>query len=89
MLCRQFRVRKLSVFGSARGSDFQSGRSDIDLLVEFDEMPPAEHASAYFDLLKALERLFQEPIDLIEHSAVKNPYIRRAVDATQEILYAA
>ena len=35
-LCRQYRVVRLEVFGSAaRGTDFDPARSDVDLLVSF------------------------------------------------------
>ncbi len=39
-LCRRFRVRRLDLFGSAVGERFDAARSDIDLLVEFEPMPP-------------------------------------------------
>lgn len=41
-LCRKHHVRRLEVFGSATGSDFDEESSDIDLLVEFEDMPYAE-----------------------------------------------
>jgi predicted nucleotidyltransferase len=37
-LCRQFGVKRLELFGSANTPVFNSGRSDLDFLVEF----PAE-----------------------------------------------
>jgi len=37
-VCRRHRVHRLEVFGSgARGLDFDPQRSDVDLLVEFDQ----------------------------------------------------
>jgi hypothetical protein len=39
-LCRRFHVRRLDVFGSAARGDFDSARSDIDFLVEFDSSAP-------------------------------------------------
>jgi len=59
-LCARHRVIRLSVFGSAARGSFQAGRSDVDLLVEFDPMPPAEHASHYFGL--------QEDLGPLEHT---------------------
>jgi uncharacterized protein len=38
-LCRRYRVRRLDVFGSAAAGDFDEESSDVDLLVEFEEMP--------------------------------------------------
>ena len=89
VLCRRYRVRTLAVFGSALGPEFQPGRSDVDLLVEFEPMPAAEHARAYFALLAALEDLLDAPVDLAETSAIRNPYVRREILETQQAIYAA
>ena len=37
-LCRTHHVRRLSVFGSAVRDDFDSSNSDVDLLVEFQDL---------------------------------------------------
>jgi predicted nucleotidyltransferase len=52
-------------------------------------MTPAEHADRYFGLLEKLEILLQAPVDLVESGAIRNPFFRRAVEATQVTLYAA
>lgn len=88
-LCRQHRVRRLVLFGSALREDFDPGRSDLDLLVEFQPLAPGEYASTYFKLLQALAELFARPIDLVEAGSVRNPYLRQAIEARQETLYAA
>lgn len=87
-LCRRFRVRRLAVFGSALRVEFEPGRSDVDLLAEFEPMPPAEHARAYLGLAAALEDLLGAPVDLAEASAIRNPYIRREILETQRAIYA-
>jgi predicted nucleotidyltransferase len=89
VLCRRYRVRKLAVFGSALRAEFEPGRSDVDLLAEFEPMPPAEHARAYLDLAAALEHLLGARVDLTEVSAIRNPYIRREILETQQAIYAA
>ena len=48
-LCRKYRVRRLDVFGSATADNFDLESSDVDLLVEFEEMPPADERTAPFD----------------------------------------
>jgi predicted nucleotidyltransferase len=88
-ICSRFHVLSLALFGSAARADFQQETSDLDFLVEFSPMPPQEHARAYFGLAKELERLFRRPVDLVEASAVANPYIRRNIEASQVPLYAA
>ena len=82
-------VRRLAVFGSALTPRFDPASSDIDFLVEFRTMPPAKRADAYFGLLEDLERLFGRPVDLVELSALRNPYIRQAVEASRVVLYEA
>ncbi len=88
-ICRQFGVLRLALFGSAARSDFHPETSDLDFLVEFRAMPPREHARSYFGLTRELERLFGRKIDLVEASAVRNPHIRRNIEATQVAVYAA
>jgi hypothetical protein len=82
-------VRRLAVFGSALTEEFDSTRSDIDLLVEFDPLSPVERADAYFGLLADLEALFGRPVDLVERSALRNPIVRETVEASQVIVYDA
>lgn len=88
-LCRQFQVRRLTLFGSAATGQFKADRSDLDFLVEFQPLAPAQHADAYFGLLSALEDLFQRKIDLVEEGASENPYFLSAVDQSRALLYAA
>ncbi|MFA4860656.1 nucleotidyltransferase family protein [Methanoregula sp.] len=83
------RVRRLAVFGSVTDDRFDADRSDLDLLVEFEEMQPAEHADQFFGLAEDLERLFSRPVDLIEPGAVRNPYFRKSLEETQVEIYAA
>ncbi len=88
-LCSRRGVRRLSVFGSAVSGGFDAQRSDIDFLVEFEAMTPAEHAEAYLALVEEAEALFGRPVDLVEPQAVRNPYVRRQIEATRELVYAA
>jgi hypothetical protein len=88
-LCRHHSVRRLALFGSAVRDDFDPERSDLDFLVDFEPLPPPRHADAYFGLLADLETLFERPIDLVELAAVRNPYRRREIEATQVLLHAA
>jgi predicted nucleotidyltransferase len=88
-LCRKYRVRRLDVFGSAARGDFNEHLSDVDLLVEFDDMPHADRADAYLGFLTAVEALLQRRIDLVEVGAVRNPYLRRGIDESRELVYAA
>jgi predicted nucleotidyltransferase len=88
-LCHRHRVRVLAVFGSALTDSYEPSRSDLDFAVEFQMMSPADHARAYFALHADLEKLFGTRVDLVEIEAVRNPFVRREIEATQETLYAA
>ncbi|NIR28169.1 MAG: hypothetical protein GWN84_02315 [Gammaproteobacteria bacterium] len=88
-LCRQHHVRQLALFGSATRTDFDPDRSDLDFLVEFEDMAPGDYADAYFGLLEGLEGLFGRRVDLLTTPSVTNPYLREGIKATRVELYAA
>ncbi len=88
-LSRRFGVRRLEVFGSATGSEFDAQRSDIDFLVEFHPSDPRTHYENYFGLLEALGRLFERPIDLIEPQTIRNAVMKRRMQESRTLLYAA
>lgn len=88
-LCERYHVLRLALFGSALREDFDPNQSDLDFCVEFQAMTPQEHAESYFGLLEDLENLFALRVDLVEIGAVRNPYLRREIEAGQETLYAA
>ncbi len=75
-------------FGSALRADFDPAASDLDFLVEFDDLPPAKYAGAYFALKDSLEALFGRPVDLITEASLENPYFRDRVQAERQPVYA-
>lgn len=88
-ICRRFAVRRLEAFGSAVSGNFDARASDLDFLVEFDSPNQPGYADRYFGLLEALETLFGRRVDLVVASAVKNPYLREAIQRSRSLLYAA
>ena len=88
-LCRRFRVRRLELFGSAVGEKFDAETSDLDFLVDFEELAPGEYADTYFGLLEGLKELFERDVDLVMISAVKNPYFLEGIERSRALLYAA
>jgi uncharacterized protein len=78
-LCRRYGVHRLEVFGSAaRGTDFDPARSDADFLVEFEPGNDLPFLQRYFGLQEALAQLLGRSVDLVEPSAVRNPYLRQS-----------
>ena len=74
--CRRHHVARMDVFGSVLSSDYRPGESDIDLLVEF---LPLDSGSLY----KASQ------IDLVMADAVRNPYVKKSIEASKQQIYAA
>ncbi|WP_425432381.1 nucleotidyltransferase family protein [Granulicella pectinivorans] len=48
--CRQYRVRRFAVFGSAIRDDFDPERSDIDFRVEFKPLEFGQYGKSSFGL---------------------------------------
>ena len=88
-LCDRCHVRRLSIFGSATRQDFDLGSSDIDLLVEFDPSADPSYAQNYREFRGELERIFGRRVDLVSDEAIRNPFLRRAIEANRVQLYAA
>jgi uncharacterized protein len=89
-LCRRSHVLRLELFGSAARGDFDSRRSDIDFLVEFDrQCEEAFSLKAYFDFKKRLEALLGRSVDLVEPNELRNPYLKASIDQARELLFAA
>jgi predicted nucleotidyltransferase len=86
-LCRRYGVERLYLFGSAVTDRFQPA-SDLDFFVEMaDRQPNAAYARRYLDFAEELERLFDRRVDLVTEQAVRNPYLRREIQATRELIY--
>ncbi len=88
-LCRKHRVRRLEVFGSAADGTFDPERSDLDFLVEYEQLSPSEHYEAFFGLWEDLQALFHRKVDLVEPHTMRNPYFIKEVNATRKPVYAA
>jgi predicted nucleotidyltransferase len=88
-LCRRFGVRRLDVFGSAVGEEFDVDASDVDVLVEFDVGPRFDWVGSYFGLKEGLERVLDRAVDLVSVTSIRNPYFLDRVMRTREPLYAA
>jgi uncharacterized protein len=90
VLCRQYGVARLEVFGSAaRGADFDSATSDADFLVEFKPASRLSPLGQFFGLADDLQQLLGRPVDLVEAKAVRNPYLMASINTAREIVYAA
>jgi predicted nucleotidyltransferase len=86
-LCQKWKVTELSLFGSILRDDFGPD-SDVDVLVVFQPDAPW----SMWDLMDTkaeLETLFGRSVDLIEKEALRNPWRKRRILSTYEVVYAA
>lgn len=85
-LCAKHNVSKLFVIGSVLTERFNN-ESDIDFIVDFSNVDLYEYADNYFDLKFSLESIFKRKIDLMEDKAINNPYLRKSIDSSKQIIY--
>lgn len=87
-LCRKYRIRRLSLFGSAACGELKPS-SDIDLMVEFDpKRPPTLWDMP--EIEAAFSQLFNgRKVDLVPPSVLDNPHRRKTIAPDLKLLYAA
>ena len=85
--CRKWKVQELAIFGSALRDDF-GPESDVDVLVE---LRPGHGLSLYdwVDMIEELEQIFGRKVDLVAKGGLRNPFRRRGILRTAEVVYAA
>ncbi len=85
-LCSGHKVKELYAFGSVLSDKFNL-ESDIDLLVNFEQIDVSLYADNYFDFKFALQEILNRPIDLLEEKAIKNPYFRQSINQQRQLIY--
>ncbi len=85
-LCKKHKVDKLFVFGSILTNRFND-KSDVDLVVSFRKVEVEDYFDNYFDFKYALEKLLGREVDLLEEQTIRNPYLKKNVDATKTLIY--
>lgn len=85
-LCTKYKVAKLYLFGSVLTDKFNES-SDVDIVVEFKSMEHAEYVDNYYDFKSRLEKHLKRKVDLLEGQAIKNPFLKREIDSTKQLIY--
>jgi predicted nucleotidyltransferase len=85
-LCKQYKVKTFSAFGSVTRDDLKDD-SDLDFVVDFHENDLFEYTNLYFQLNDNLEKLLQQKIDLIEERGIKNQFFKKELDSTKIQIY--
>ncbi len=86
LLCRQHKVKELYIFGSILTDGFND-LSDIDFLVQFNDIDITDYFDNYMDFKEKLEDLFGRQIDLLENQAIRNPIFRKVLDREKRLVY--
>jgi len=87
-LCKQYNVKSLQAFGSVI-TDHLGNDSDIDLLVDFEDSDPLDYSEKYFGLKFQLEAILKRNVDLLEHRALSNHFLRNQIERTAVLVYGA
>jgi uncharacterized protein len=85
--CRKWKVKEFSLFGSVLRPDFRPD-SDIDVLVELEPDAPWS-LFEWVDMIDELKSLFGREVDLVDKTAISNPFRRRSILGSREVVYAA
>lgn len=81
-------VSRIDIFGSALTDRFND-KSDIDLIVAFDESKVSNMFEQYFTLKEQLERVFHRSVDVVIDGSVRNPIFKQEINATRRTVYVA
>jgi len=85
-LFEKHNVDNVYLFGSALTDDF-SPDSDIDFLINFNNIKLENYFDNYINLKTNLEQFFNRSVDLVEEKTVKNPILRRSIDRNKKLIY--
>lgn len=85
-LCRRYKVDKLFVFGSILTPRFNQD-SDVDMVVNFKNVPLEEYADNYLNFKEALVNLFGREVDLLEEGGIRNKVLQANIDRTKQLIY--
>jgi predicted nucleotidyltransferase len=80
-------VKKFYLFGSALTTYFDENNSDIDVLVETEDISPEEKGEYLITLWGDLEKLFNRKVDLLTENSLQNPYLAHEIKRTRKLIY--
>ena len=85
--CRRWAVRELSLFGSILREDFKPS-SDVDVLIAL-RAGTTMTLEAYLAMREELSAMFGgRAVDIVRLEYLKNPYRKREILRTREVIYA-
>ena len=85
--CQEHHLIKLAFFGSVLTDRFGSD-SDVDVLVTF-AADARWSLMDWADMVDELEEIFARRVDLVEQQGLRNPFRRKAILDSAEVIHAA
>lgn len=86
-LCRKYKVKTLSVFGSILTDKFNKD-SDVDFSATFyPEEDPLVRGENFINLYMDLGDLMGRRIDLVDENNLRNPYFIEELEETKQLIY--
>jgi len=85
--CKKWKIAEFSIFGSALRQDF-SPKSDVDVLISFEPDIPWSLFD-WVDMIEELQGILGREVDLVEKSGLRNPFRRREILNSRQVIYAA
>lgn len=86
-ILQRHHINSAYAFGSVCTNNFNE-KSDIDLLVNFDEnLEPLERGELFWTVLEALEKALNRKVDLLTMKSLSNPYFIEELNETKVHLY--
>ena len=85
--CCKWKIKEFSLFGSVLREDFRPD-SDVDVLVLLEDDAPWDLFD-WVDMIEELKVIFGRRVDLVEKSAITNPFRQHNILLTHKVIYAA
>jgi predicted nucleotidyltransferase len=85
--CHRWKIAEFALFGSALRADFRPD-SDVDILVTFGEDADWDLFD-WVNMIEELKEIFGREVDLVEKTALRNPFRRHYILNNQKVIYAA
>jgi predicted nucleotidyltransferase len=85
--CAKWKVKEFALFGSVLREDFRPD-SDVDVLVTLENDAPWS-LYEWVDMIEELKVMFGRDVDLVEKTAIENPFRRHSILNSHKVLYAA
>jgi predicted nucleotidyltransferase len=91
--CKKHHVKALYIFGSAARVDDFTDKSDVDFLVNFDDLPETTDEEVFYQvenydhLQEKLEKILSRKVDLIQEQNIRNKYLRYFINKDKKLVY--